>query len=154
MDLHTLIGLAGVAGYVTSYLMLQLGFLDGNGARYSVANVLAAALVLVSLTDEFNLASALIQVIWIVIGVSGLALRMARTRSNAPLDPVLTEVPTDQHDAQVPAGRSPFRAAPGASVTGYDLVPDSARATGRPSLGLRADVLGAYQAARATNQTS
>lgn len=60
--------------------MLQLGLVDGNGIRYSIAKVIAAALVLVSLTDEFNLASALIQVIWIVIGVSGLALRALRCR--------------------------------------------------------------------------
>lgn len=81
MDIYTVIGLAGVAGYVASYGLLQLGYLDGNGVTYSVANVVAAALVLVSLTNDFNLASAVTQVIWIAIGTGGLMLRLLNRRA-------------------------------------------------------------------------
>ncbi len=147
MDLHTVIGLAGVVGYVASYALLQLGLLDGNGVRYSIANVLAAGLVLFSLTDEFNLASALIQVIWIVIGVSGLALRLTRRRSTVDITtpqamPANSEAPTGD-----PAPATVFRVIPGTTDESLGLRPDSARSTGRPTLGLRADVLQAYQAA-------
>ena len=39
---------------------------------------MAAALVAISLLAEFNLASALIQGSWIVIGTTGLALRVRK----------------------------------------------------------------------------
>jgi len=83
VDFHTLIGLTGVAVYVASYAALQLEMLDGNGALYSVMNVAGAAMVLVSLTADFNLASALIQIIWIIIGITGLAIRAYRRRTTA-----------------------------------------------------------------------
>lgn len=78
MDFYTLIGLSGVVTYVVAYALLQLGVLDGNGVPYSVSNVAAASLVLISLTADFNLASAIIQIVWIVIGIAGLAIRAYR----------------------------------------------------------------------------
>lgn len=75
MGLYQMIGVAGFVVYLASFAALQAKFLDGNGSLYAILNVLAASLVLVSLMDAFNLASALIQVSWIAIGVSGLALR-------------------------------------------------------------------------------
>ena len=121
MDLYTFIGLAGVAGYVAAYTLLQLGFLDGNGVPYSVANVVAAALVLVSLTEDFNLASAVIQVVWIFVGVIGLLLRLMHKRTlyatNAPDTPVPAGRPADPvaiARRRLDAKRSPFRVAPGA----------------------------------------
>ena len=78
MDVSTIIGLAGVAGYVGAYALLQLGALDGNGITYALANVVAAGLVLISLINDFNLASAVTQVLWIAIGTVGLVLRVVR----------------------------------------------------------------------------
>ena len=120
VDIYTVIGLAGVAGYIAAYTLLQLGFLDGNGVPYSIANVAAASLVLISLTQDFNLASAITQVVWIVIGVTGLLLRLMQRRSTvyasqnepamigrelAPPDPVaIARLRLTQ--------RSPFRPAP------------------------------------------
>lgn len=78
MAIYTLIGLLGFAAYVASYAALQLGWLDGNGVPYTVANVVAASMVLVSMLEQFNLASALIQVTWIAFGLLGLALRLNR----------------------------------------------------------------------------
>ena len=68
-----IIGVMGVAVYLGSYAALQLGLLRGQGYAYASLNTLAAALVLVSLTDAFNLSSAIIQVSWIVIGVVGIS---------------------------------------------------------------------------------
>ena len=55
-------GILGFVVYMGSFSAVQLGCLSGNSVHFSIANVTAALLVLVSLTSEFNLASALIQV--------------------------------------------------------------------------------------------
>lgn len=66
------IGLAGVVFYISAYAALQAGLLRGNGYTYTIMNLIAAALVLVSLTNNFNLSSAIIQTTWIAISVFGL----------------------------------------------------------------------------------
>lgn len=87
-----LIGLLGFLCYIVAFGSVQLGRLDGNSTLYSLANILAASLVSISLIHEFNLASALIQGSWIVIGLTGLGLRAWNVRSstqrvlNATLD--------------------------------------------------------------------
>ena len=93
-DALQLAGVAGFLVYLFSFAAVQLGQLNGNGAAYSVLNVLAAVLVALSLIDQFNLASALIQGSWIVIGLAGLALRAwSRARANANFP---TQFGTDQ----------------------------------------------------------
>lgn len=66
------IGLTGVALYIGAYAGLQFGLIRGNSYTYTIMNMLAAALVLVSLTNNFNLSSAIIQITWIAISVFGL----------------------------------------------------------------------------------
>ena len=78
-----LIGCAGFAAYLWVFAAVQFGWMDGNGPLYAAGNVLAASLVAISLLAEFNLASALIQGSWIVIGLTGLALRFFKP-SRAP----------------------------------------------------------------------
>lgn len=75
-----MIGVVGFILYIGGFAALQLEILDGYGPAYSIVNILAATLVLVSLIGEFNLASAMIQVSWIIIGVTGLALRIWQRR--------------------------------------------------------------------------
>lgn len=53
-------GFVGLAAYLGSYAALQLGFLNGQGYPYALLNTLAAACVLLSLIEAFNLSSALI----------------------------------------------------------------------------------------------
>ena len=72
-------GLLGFATYLGGFGALQLGWLDGNGKTYAWANVLGASFVLISLYDAFNLASALIQVSWIIIGYVGIVRRSGRS---------------------------------------------------------------------------
>ena len=71
-------GLLGFAAYLGGFGALQFGLLDGNGKTFAWVNVLAASLVLISLYDAFNLASALIQVSWIIIGYIGIVRRSGR----------------------------------------------------------------------------
>lgn len=71
-NIYDIIGLLGVAFYVASYSALQFGKLDGNSINYCILNGTAATLVLVSLCKDFNLASAIIQIVWITVSICGL----------------------------------------------------------------------------------
>jgi hypothetical protein len=81
-----IVGVAGFIAYIFGFGAVQMGWMDGNGASYSACNVLAASLVGLSLLAEFNLASALIQISWIIIGCVGIARRVKR-RSHGPSSP-------------------------------------------------------------------
>ena len=70
------IGVFGFVLYIGSFAALQLKMMDGNSLSYTLLNLAAAGFVLVSLIYDFNLASALIQVSWIAIGLVGVALRV------------------------------------------------------------------------------
>lgn len=75
MEDFSILGAAGIAGvgfYLGSYTALQLGMLRGDGYAYAILNAAAAALVLLSLKEAFNLSSAVIQVSWIVISLVGI----------------------------------------------------------------------------------
>lgn len=77
------LGLVGAAVYVLAYGALQLGFLRGSSVAYTVLNLVAASLVLVSLGEAFNLSSAVIQSFWVVLSLIGLtrhALLRMRSR--------------------------------------------------------------------------
>jgi len=65
-------GYFGVAIYLGAYVGLQLGFIRGSGYRYALLNMVAAIFVLISLSANFNLASAIIQGSWVVISLVGI----------------------------------------------------------------------------------
>lgn len=75
-------GLLGVTLYLAAYGALQLGLIRGRSVTYTLMNLLGAAAVLVSLTEAFNLFSAMIQVFWITLSVIGLG-RLAWMRSQS-----------------------------------------------------------------------
>lgn len=66
------IGVCGVALYVLAYAALQFGFIMGRGFLYPAMNAIAACLVLISLFDRFQLASAIIQTVWIAISATSM----------------------------------------------------------------------------------
>jgi len=65
-------GYLGVAIYLGAYICLQLGYIRGSGYRYASLNMFAAIFVLVSLSANFNLASAIIQGSWVLISLVGI----------------------------------------------------------------------------------
>ena len=67
-----LVGVAGFIFYLLAYGLLQVGRTSGRSYSYVLLNLLAASLVLISLIHQFNLASLLIQISWIVISIVGL----------------------------------------------------------------------------------
>lgn len=80
MTLFWAAGLVGVAFYLGSYAGLQSGLLSGAGYVYTILNLIASSLVLVSLMAEWSMSSALIQVSWIAISVVGLTRLYVRNR--------------------------------------------------------------------------
>ena len=68
-----LAGFFGVILFLGAYAALQLGFVRGQGYTYASLNMLAAALVLISMIGAFHLSSAIIQGSWIVLSLVGIA---------------------------------------------------------------------------------
>lgn len=82
------LGVVGFLSYMAGYAALQFRMIDGDGLTYSVSKVLGATLVLISLTTDFNLSAALIQVSFLVIGLVGIAIRLRGRRHQRRLDRV------------------------------------------------------------------
>ncbi|MEP1208852.1 MAG: hypothetical protein ABJM29_14105 [Rhizobiaceae bacterium] len=83
ISLMQALGLCGVMGYISCFACLQLGLIDGNGRFFAMMNVINASLVLVSLLEQFNLPSALIQISWITFGLIGLTLKTIKLQRSS-----------------------------------------------------------------------
>ena len=66
-------GIAGVLLYLGAYAVLQLGMISGRGYLYPSLNAGAASCVMISLIQDFNLSSLLIQISFIAISVFGMS---------------------------------------------------------------------------------
>ena len=86
MTLPNLVGGAGALTIVAAYLLLQTGRLSPESVRFSVANALGAAGILVSLVYEFNASAFAIELFWLVISLYGIYRSLkARRQSQASL---------------------------------------------------------------------
>lgn len=72
-------GLVGVALMLGAYAAAQLRWLDPVKPASLVMNLTGAGLVMVSLTQKFNLAAFVMEAAWAVVALFGL-LRLAFTR--------------------------------------------------------------------------
>lgn len=70
-----IIGVIGFGLYVTNYTLLSWRIVNSDSIRFFLVNTLAAILVLASNYIEFNLASVMIQVFWIAIGIKAMIIR-------------------------------------------------------------------------------
>jgi hypothetical protein len=71
MNLPDLIGLVGVAAYLSAYGLLQFGILKVEDTRYALLNALGALLILYSLLFDFNLAAFVTQTAWLILTALG-----------------------------------------------------------------------------------
>jgi len=71
MSVPDVVGLIGVAAYLSAYGLLQLGVLKVEDGRYALLNALGALLILYSLLFDFNLASVVTQTAWLVLTAIG-----------------------------------------------------------------------------------
>jgi len=70
---HDLIGNTGVIFMLLAYLLLQLRRLSGDDIAFSILNGVGAMLVLVSLSEEFNMSAFIMEAFWLLISIYGLA---------------------------------------------------------------------------------
>lgn len=84
---HDLVGNLGVAAIIGTYLLLQLERMPSTALSYSLLNGAGALLILVSLTQAFNLSSFIIEICWLVISGIGIASSL-RKRGKVDADRV------------------------------------------------------------------
>ncbi len=85
-NLYTVIGLFGVCVYLVAYTCLQMGLVSGQSYIYASMIVVGAGSILVSLADDFNLPTAVIQIAFITISLAGM-LRLYITENHIVFTP-------------------------------------------------------------------
>jgi hypothetical protein len=71
-DPYIACGIMGVGCFVLGYFAALQGWLEATDWRFPAINLLGATLVLVSLTDAWNLPSVVLECFWAAISVYGL----------------------------------------------------------------------------------
>ena len=73
MDLLAdIIGMMGTGLVVGAFFLLQLNKVNPNGLNYNLMNLTGALFLLFSLCINFNLASFVIEIFWIIASLIGL----------------------------------------------------------------------------------
>lgn len=80
MSWPDLVGHAGVALVVGSYFLLQNGRVRSDSPRFALANMVGAALIIVSLMVDFNWPSLVIESFWFCISLYGLVRNLRGRR--------------------------------------------------------------------------
>ena len=81
MAWYDVVGLVGVVAILAGYFLLQQGRLGRDDMVYSVLNAVGSAAILLSLVYDFNLSALVIEGLWLVISLYGIArLLMGRSR--------------------------------------------------------------------------
>ena len=69
---YDIVGTVGVVVILVAYFLLQIGRIRISGVAYSLANLVGAAFITVSLVFEFNFSAFLIEICWMIISVVGI----------------------------------------------------------------------------------
>jgi hypothetical protein len=72
ISIHDIIGIVGVAIVLVTYLLLQIERMSSSSLLYSLANLIGAVLIMVSLVETWNLASVIIEIAWGLISLYGI----------------------------------------------------------------------------------
>lgn len=72
LSLTDLVGILGVFVIIIAYMLLQLEKMDAKDLSFSVLNTLGALLIIISLLYDWNLASFLMESIWMLISLYGI----------------------------------------------------------------------------------
>ncbi|MBW3709884.1 cyclic nucleotide-binding protein [Streptomyces griseus] len=81
MTLSDVIGLIGVAAYLSAYGLLQMGILKVEDGRYALLNGVGAIAILYSLIFDFNLPSFITQTAWLILTIIGFVRARMKRRS-------------------------------------------------------------------------
>lgn len=66
-----IIGITGVFIIVVAYILMQIDRMDPKGFLFSLLNTIGAIFILVSLLYDWNLASFVMEVIWLTLSFYG-----------------------------------------------------------------------------------
>jgi hypothetical protein len=77
-DPYTLTGFGGAATLIVTYFANQQGWLSDTDWRFPFGNLVGSLLIMVSLSNAWNLPSVVIEVFWATISLYGLARRLIR----------------------------------------------------------------------------
>ena len=72
LDPLTIAGFVGAAIVIVAYFANQMRWLSAEDWRFPLSNLVGAALILASLTTQWNFPSVVIEVFWIAISLVGL----------------------------------------------------------------------------------
>jgi hypothetical protein len=72
MSWYDIAGLIGVVTILAGYAVATIGRLDPKGAPSLAINFAGASLILLSLTQRFNLSAAIVEAAWALIALIGL----------------------------------------------------------------------------------
>jgi len=72
ISIHDIIGIVGVVIVLVTYLLLQIEKMSSSSLLYSLANLIGAVLIMVSLVETWNLASVIIEIAWGLISLYGI----------------------------------------------------------------------------------
>lgn len=78
VDIANPVGISGVFLILLSYLLLQIDWWRKESVSYSLINFIGSIAILISLLVHFNLASMIIEVVWILISFYGLTRSLIR----------------------------------------------------------------------------
>lgn len=78
-DLYIACGIVGAGCFIVGYFATLQGWIPASDWRFPAVNLLGAVLVLVSLIEEWNLPSVILECFWGAISIYGL-VRSARGR--------------------------------------------------------------------------
>jgi hypothetical protein len=65
------IGIIGVFIILLAYILMQTDKIDSKGLNFSLLNTIGAILILISLYYDWNLASFVMEVIWLSLSLYG-----------------------------------------------------------------------------------
>ena len=72
INIFILSGIIGVSLIVIAYFLLQINKLSSNSLMFSLLNFFGSFLILISLFDEWNLPSFIIEIFWMLISLIGI----------------------------------------------------------------------------------
>lgn len=76
-----IIGITGVFIIVVAYILMQIDRMDPKGFLFSLLNTIGAIFILVSLLYDWNLASFVMEVIWLTLSFYGTIRGYKKTES-------------------------------------------------------------------------
>jgi len=77
---YDIIGSIGVATIILTYVLLQTGRVKSESLTYSVLNGAGAALIVFSLFYSFNFSAFVVESLWVLISIYGIAKYFLRKK--------------------------------------------------------------------------